>query len=389
MQTIPEPGCHVFKLVAMFPIGRTLENKRGLVQSVASMMKKATQNKSSRILHEYLDRYSIQVEIYSTPTHITAQLHCHKKFIDKAIPVYFEILFQAKFLKANWQLVQRQTMDSIEQQMMQTDFWADKMLSEHLLGVEHPFGYYSTPQDYYHIQLDEIEAFYYQFVTKAKPEFFLAGDGIASAKKLIQDELKKYDLQKLKPSKTFEIENRTPDKLEKKVIGSSQASVRLGRVIKRNSFKDFQDLELANMFLGGYYMSELMKLLRIEKGLTYGVYSHLNHFPKFSVLNFGFETDKKNISIAFNAIFELFDRLKKEKKIEKTEVAKEYYSQWSKNSEKSLQEIMYKARMYKLQYDYDDYVSWTQSLENIPKSKTMTIDFSIFDFSTYSTSIAY
>ena len=192
-----------------------------------------------------------------------------------------------------------------------------------------------------------------------------------------------------KPIKTIVIENRTPDKLEKKIIGSSQASVRLGKVIKRNSFKDFQDIELANMFLGGYYMSELMKLLRIEKGLTYGVYSHLNHFPKFSVLNFGFETDKKNISIAFNAIFELFDRLKKEKKIEKTEVAREYYSQWSKNSEKSLQEIMYKARMYKLQYDYDDYVSWAQSLENIPKSKTMTIDSSIFDFSTYTTSTAY
>lgn len=386
---IPEPGCNVFKLVALFPIGRSLENKRGLVQSVAAMMKKASQKKSNKLLHEYLDRYSIQIDIYSTPTHLTAQLHCHKNFIDFAIPIFFEILFLAKFSKRHWQLVQRQTMDSIEQQMMQTDFWADKMLSEYLLGHEHPLGYYSTPEDYNKIQFGEIETFYHQFVAKTKPEFFLAGDGINLAKKLIAEESKKYQLSKKNQTKAKSIVNVTPGKLEKKLNGSSQASVRFGKVVERKSFTDFQNLELINMFLGGYYMSELMKLLRIEMGLTYGVYSHLTHFPDFSILNFGFEIDKKNISRALEAIFKLFERLKKEKKIEIAEVAKEYYSQWSKNSEKSLQEIMYKARMFKLHYDYDNYVSWAQSLEKIPKTKTMIIDSSMFDFSTYSKSIAY
>lgn len=389
MQIISEPDCNVFKLVALFPIGRSLENKRGLVQSVAAMMKKASQKKTNKLLHEYLDRYSIQIEIYSTPTHLTAQMHCHKKFIDCAIPILFEILFLAKFSMRHWLLVQRQTIDSIEQQMMQTDFWADKILSEHLLGAEHPLGYYSTPQDYSRIQLSDIETFYDQFVAKSKPEFFLAGDGVSLAKKLIQAESKKYDLSKMKQTKTKAIVNTIPKKLEKKVIGSSQASVRFGKIVERKSFADFQNLELINIFLGGYYMSELMKLLRIEMGLTYGVYSHLNHFPEFSVLNFGFELDKKNIPIAMDAIFKLFERLKKEEKIEIAVVAKEYYSQWSKNSEKSLQEIMYKARMFKLQYDYDAYTTWASGLENLPKTKTISIDSSIFDFTSYSKSIAY
>lgn len=64
MKIISEPGCQVFKLVALFPIGRNLESKPALVQSVAAMMKKSTQKKTNKRLHECLDKYSIQIEIF-------------------------------------------------------------------------------------------------------------------------------------------------------------------------------------------------------------------------------------------------------------------------------------------------------------------------------------
>ena len=136
-------------------------------------------------------------------------------------------------------------------------------------------------------------------------------------------------------------------------------------------------------------MSELMKILRIELGLTYGVYSYLNHFPDYSVFYIGFETDRKNIPSALEAISKLFLRLKKEMKIKIAESAKEYYSQWSKNGERSLQEIMYAVRMQKLGYNYTEYVAWGSSLENLPVDKTISIEYPIFDFSKYSKSIVY
>jgi predicted Zn-dependent peptidase len=386
---ISEPGCQVVKMIALFPVGRNIESKRGLVQSVASLMKKETQNKSNKQLHELLDRYSIQIEVYSTPTHLTAQLHCHYQFIAKAIPLFFEILFQAKFSKKNWLLMQRQTIDSIEQQMMQTDFWADKLLSEHLLGSDHPYGYYSTPQDYKAINLLEIQEFYQSCVVNQLPEFFIAGDGVSLVKKMIGIELKKLKFSIKKSFTRTSLPKNTAMVLEKKIQGSSQASVRLGKVVKRDSFNDFAKLELHYMFLGGYYMSELMKLLRVDMGVTYGVYTHINHFPEFSVFNIGFETDKKNVPVALEAISRLFYRLKQEGNLTMMDAAREYYSQWSKNSEKSLQEIMYKVKMYKLGYDFDEYSQWVHSLINVSKSKKIKADSAIFDFSTYSKAIVY
>lgn len=389
MQIISEPGCQVFKLVALFPIGRRLESKRGLVQSVAAMMKKSTQTKTNKTLHEFLDRYSIQIEIYSTPTHVTAQLHCHKKFIEQSIPILFEILFQARFTKSQWELVRHQTIDNIEQQMKQTDFWADKLLTEHLFGENHPYGYYSEPKDYMCIHLTEIENFYSTYIQHQNPEIFLAGDHVQVAKGFIHKEMKKYKLNNRLKKSDVNIAYPDPIMLEKRIEGSSQASVRLGKLFQRRSFEDFQKMELWTMHLGGYYMSELMKLLRVEMGLTYGVYTHLNHFPGTTILNIGFETDKKNVPLALEAISELFERFQKEKRIEISAARKEYFSQWSKNSEKSLQEIMYKVRMFKLGYDYTSYSNWVNSLEDTPNSKTILMDPAIFDFSSYSKSVVY
>lgn len=389
MKIISEPGCQVFKLVALFPIGRNLESKPALVQSVAAMMKKSTQKKTNKRLHECLDKYSIQIEIFSTPTHFTAELYCHVQFLNQAIPIFFEILFQAKFTKTQWRIVRDQTMSFIEQQMKQTDFWADKLLSEHLLGKQHPLGYYSCPKDYTHINLEDIEHFYLEFLQTCKPQFFLAGDNAAGALKLINIEMKNYHFINSIKKNAILIEQNLPQMIEKKLTATAQASVRLGQLFERKSFQDFQNLELLNIFLGGYYMSELMKLLRVELGLTYGVYSYFNHFPGYSVFYIGFETDKKNLAVALEAISTLFMRLKKDMKLKIAESAKEYYSQWSKNGERSLQEIMHALRMKKLGYPYLEYVKWVNSLENLPKSASISIESTIFDFSKYSKTIVY
>lgn len=389
MEIIAEPGCQVFKLVALFPIGRDIEPKRALVQSVAAMMKKATQKKTNKRLHEWLDKYSIQIEIFSTPTHFTAELYCHVKFLNHAIPVFFEILFLAKFTNTQWRIVRDQTMSFIEQQMKQTDFWADKLLSEHLLGMQHSLGYYSQPLDYTLINLEDIRLFYSKFIQTCKPKFFLAGDNTEAISKLVNIEMKNYHFSNTIKRKSISIKQNLAQMIEKKMSGTAQASVRLGQIFERKSFLDFQKLELLNIFLGGYYMSELMKLLRVELGLTYGVYSHLNHFPGYSVFYIGFETDKKNVDKALEAISTLFIRLKKEMKLKIAESAKEYYSQWSKNGERSLQEIMYAVRMQKLGYPYSDYIAWVNSLEDLPKSATISIESTIFDFSKYSKTVVY
>jgi hypothetical protein len=202
-------------------------------------------------LHEWLDKYSIQIEIFSTPTHFTAELYCHVKFLNQAIPVFFEILFLAKFTNTQWRIVRDQTMSFIEQQMKQTDFWADKLLSEHLLGKQHSLGYYSQPLDYTLINLEDIRLFYSEFIQTCKPRFFLAGDNTEAVSKLVSIELKNYHFSNTVKRKSISIKPNLAQMIEKKMSGTAQASVRLGQIFERKSFLGLSETRTAQYFSWG------------------------------------------------------------------------------------------------------------------------------------------
>jgi zinc protease len=76
----------------------------------------------------------------------------------------------------------------------------------------------------------------------------------------------------------------------KKVIakkeGSVQASLRMGKMSITRADNDYAGFLLLNHILGGYFGSRLMKNIREEKGLTYGIYSSLSpnlHHSSFSI----------------------------------------------------------------------------------------------------------
>jgi len=387
MEIIREPNSQVVKLVALFEIGRLEESKKGLAQSVSSMMKKSTKYKNNEELQIALDRYGINIEINSSPLYLSAEMHCHKKFFKQSIPLFFEILFESKFDEHIWEIVRSQTIESILQNQNQTDFWADKLLSEHIFGANHPLGYYSEPKDYLSITLTDIEDFYSKYIQITKPSFFIAGDVDENVETDIIQALEIYPLETSPINKSIKFNLSTPQVLTKTLAETNQASISLGKIFPRDSFDNFMQLELFSTFLGGYFTSELMRLLRIELGYTYGVYSYLIHFPKFSFFQITYETDASNVEASLDAINNLFNRLNSTEKIDFKESRMQYFSQWSKNAERSLQEIMYKIRLKRLGYDYRDYKSIVENYSGEIALDLNHYTSAFLDFSSYSKSI--
>ena len=59
---------------------------------------------------------------------------------------------------------------------------------------------------------------------------------------------------------------------------AAQATLRVGRKIINRAHPDYRKLQLVNLVLGGYFGSRLMKNIREDKGLTYGIYSVLESY---------------------------------------------------------------------------------------------------------------
>jgi len=84
--------------------------------------------------------------------------------------------------------------------------------------------------------------------------------------------------------------------------GSLQSSIRLGKRSPLKKDPDFFDLQIFNHLLGGFFGSRLMKNIREEKGLTYGIYSSLNTFVKDGFFAIGADVNKVNLGFAIKEI---------------------------------------------------------------------------------------
>ncbi|HTF21676.1 MAG TPA: insulinase family protein, partial [Chryseolinea sp.] len=94
--------------------------------------------------------------------------------------------------------------------------------------------------------------------------------------------------------------------------GSVQASIRLGKKSVLRSDKDYADVLFLSHILGGYFGSRLMKNIREEKGLTYGIHASLHALKHDSYLAIGADFDKENIELTIAEIKKELRKLREE-----------------------------------------------------------------------------
>jgi zinc protease len=93
---------------------------------------------------------------------------------------------------------------------------------------------------------------------------------------------------------------------------SIQSSIRLGKKTINRSNPDYPSLVLLNHILGGYFGSRLMKNIREEKGLTYGINSSIHALKNDAFLLIGTDVNKENRSLAVSEIKSEIKRLQEE-----------------------------------------------------------------------------
>lgn len=384
-----EAGSQLVKLIAIFSIGREVESKKSLAQSMASMLKKSTQSMDFKTLQDTIESYGASIEFYASSLYITAEMHCLSKYFIPISEILLKIIYEAKFTEFDWNITRTITQENTRQNQFQTDYWSERMLSDSVYGKGHLLGYYSDPENYDNISTEDIQKYYQEYIQPFKPEIFIAGD-ISSQyinhfdQAISQYSEKSYPIRKMNPFQENAILYQ-----EKKIEEAAQASVRLGNVLSRDHVKDFLALEIWSMLLGGHYMSELMIKLRQDLGLTYGVYTHLVHHQSQSILHISFETEYELVRESQDAILSVFQRLQLESESRYRPALAQYFSQWSKQSEKALQNVAYAVKMWKLGYDlnyYENYIKdyVNQDLEFLNQKRD-----EILQFRNYHQAIAY
>ena len=161
--------------------------------------------------------------------------------------------------------------------MQRSSFLVRRLFYSSIFGETSPYGTFSEPDDYKNISRENILTFFNNHYKNNVKYLLLSGSIDESVIKTTENVFK--GLHKNTYIKNDVVaKGKSCDKVFFDKKDSVQSAIRIGRRIVNRAHPDFRKLQILNMILGGYFGSRLMKNLREEKGLTYGIYSAMESF---------------------------------------------------------------------------------------------------------------
>ena len=232
------------------------------------------------------------------------------KNVEPALSLLFELLTDSQFPEKEIEQLKSIYLQNLKVNNEKTSHQASKLIRKKLFGEEYPYGKELEESDVTSITRGQLLAHYNSFFKDVT--IFVSGKITEQNKQHISQTLSALPFLRSTDKIIAPPDlGKNSQRVEKS--GSVQSSIRMGKRTIDRKHKDYADVLLVNHILGGYFGSRLMKNIREEKGLTYGIYSSLNILKHNGYLVVGADVNKENLDLTFDEIRKELNRLRTEK----------------------------------------------------------------------------
>ena len=265
----------VVRLQAVFRAGKLAEPRPGLASVAARMLLEGTTTRTARQIADEVAFYGASLECDSGFDRSTLTLYCLTRHLPTLLPLVIDVLTNPVFPEAELDQLKTRTIQNVRVERQKTSYLASERFNELLFGAETPYGRPFDAEGYQAISREEAAAFHQAVYSLGAAEVFLCGD-VAEQRELVAEAFSLSGTNAaasstVAPPKAGSALPATTDIVA--MPGSLQASLRLGRAWPSLHHPDTHRLKLLVNVLGGYFGSRLMRNIREEKGLTYGIYA--------------------------------------------------------------------------------------------------------------------
>lgn len=289
------------KLELVFAAGKWHEPERGIAQFTAQMLEKGTSSKNSYQIAEHFDRFGASIEINPGFDYTTVSLYTLSKNLKDVLPLFSEITQAPSFPESEISLATSITRQNLKINNEKTSYVAGKKFRELIFGSHHPYGSSLEESDLIAINRNKLIEF---FNSKFRlHEVYLTGQLERASYDRVREAVLGYSAKG--SNGINRIVNESTERnhsLYSERPDSIQSSLRLGKKIINRSSPDYPTITLLNHLLGGYFGSRLMKNIREEKGLTYGIHSSISALKHDAFFVIGTDVNKENRKSALEEI---------------------------------------------------------------------------------------
>ena len=300
----------VSKVEIVFAAGRWVEKAWGASYFSANLLAKGTKKKASFEIAHLLDLYGAHLEINPGLDYVSVSLYILNKNFEPAILLFLELLTESVFPQEEFDLLKSIYLQNLKVNYEKTSFQASRLVRKNLFGAVHPYGKELDEADVHQLNRDALVQHYSTFFTKGT--VLVSGRVSEKNQTLIADLFSSFGHNTIARN-DFSNQDLQYSREVLQKDGSVQASVRLAKKSVSRTHPDYVDALFLNHILGGYFGSRLMKNIREEKGLSYGISSSLHALKNDSYLVIGADVNRENLDLTFDEIAKEIKRLRTEK----------------------------------------------------------------------------
>lgn len=303
----------VVRLECIFEAGNWYESEAAASYFAVKMLTEGVEGMTSQEISEAFDQLGAFTELTHTSDRVGIVVYCLSRFLPEVLPLVQKLIRGATFPEKEFQELKNITVQNLKVNREKTAYLATTEFRARLFGTGHPYGQSQRTEEIEVLEMDAVRAHYERFIRDGKFTTVLAGQVTAADVQHVNATLGQnpFDIEAGKfsfnASEPYQGDETIVDRPE-----SVQSSIRMGRVLFNRHHPDYFKMLVTNEILGGYFGSRLMKNIREEKGLTYGISSHLVTLRNEGYLMIGTDVKKEVTQQTIDEIKKEISRLQTE-----------------------------------------------------------------------------
>lgn len=270
----------VLKIDFVFNAGSNLQQIKGQANFAAKMLSEGTSKYSAAEIAEKLDFYGAYFQAKSGTDDATITLYCLNKHLKNCIPYIVEILTDSLFPEKDLEILKKNTIQNLVVNEERNSYLARRKFNQSVFGGNSVYGSFSSKEDIISIERTSLINFYKNQYQKGIKYILVSGFVTDDVIKTIANNFDNAIFSHAIENKNKHVGNEfVKETIYLDRENSVQSAIIIGKKLFNRNNPDFREMQLLNLILGGYFGSRLMKNIREEKGLTYGIYSAIESYP--------------------------------------------------------------------------------------------------------------
>jgi predicted Zn-dependent peptidase len=302
----------VMQLEWVFFAGNSQEEQNLVAATTNFLLRNGTNTKTAFQLNEYFEYYGAYVNRACYNETATISMHCLSKHVGELLPVVKEMITQSTMPSEELAIYKQNMKQRLKVSLKKSDFVAGRLIDTYLYGEKHPYGKYSSAEDFDALERDQLLHFYNQYYIQGKLMLFVAGKLPENINILLDQhfgdlsnnpvEVKEHQII-LAEEKKYRITNDP---------NGVQGSIRMARTFPNRHHPDFLKVQVLNALFGGFFGSRLMSNIREDKGYTYGIHSYLHNHIQHSAWMVSTEAGKDVSEATVSEVYKEMKLLREE-----------------------------------------------------------------------------